>query len=137
MPPTPYVLRADLIRELIAYGMLDVNGQQRATSRVQSVVTATTVTPNIDLEDAVDVTALASALTIAAPTGTPGNFQGLTLRFKDNGTARVLTWNAVYVAGGTALPVITVVNKILTVGFLYNSANGLNKWQCVASAQEA
>lgn len=131
------VLRSDLVRELIAWGILDATGEMRVTRRVQSVVSAATVTPNADTDDAVDITALATAVSIAAPTGTPTNMQGLTIRIKDNGTARAITWNAAFVAGGTDLPSITVLSKILTVGFLYNSANGLNKWQCVASAQEA
>ena len=104
--------------------------------RVQSVTDAATVTPAADTNDCVDITALAQAVTIAAPTGTPTNFQRLIIRFKDNGTARAITWNAAFVAGGVALPSTTVLSKILTVGFFYNTANSLNKWQCVASAQE-
>lgn len=104
--------------------------------RVQSVTDAATVTPNADTNECVDITALAQAVTIAAPTGTPTNFQTLIIRFKDNGTARAITWNAAFVAGGVALPTTTVISKILTVGFFYNTANSLNKWQCVASAQE-
>ena len=105
--------------------------------RVQSVANAATVTPNADADDAVDITAIAQAVTIAAPTGTPINFQKLIVRFKDNGTARAITWNAAFIAGGIALPSTTVISKILTVGFIYNTANSLNKWQCVASVQEA
>lgn len=111
-------------------------GSAPKTKRVQSVTDAATVTPNADANDCVDITALAQAVTIAAPTGTPTNFQSLIIRFKDNATARAITWNAAFVAGGVALPSTTVVSKILTVGFLYNTANSLNKWQCVASAQE-
>ena len=106
------------------------------TKRVQSVTDAATVTANADAQDCVDITALAQAVTIAAPTGTPTNFQTLIIRFKDNGTARGITWNAAFVAGGVALPSTTVLSKILTVGFFYNTANSLNKWQCVASSQE-
>ena len=106
-------------------------------SRVQSVTDAATVPPAGDTNDAVDITALAQAVTIAAPTGTPVNFQKLIIRFKDNATARAITWNAVFVAGGVALPTTTTLSKILTVGFIYNTANALNKWQCVASSLEA
>lgn len=110
---------------------------KRINPRVQSVSDAATVTPNGDSDDAVDITAIAQAFTIAAPSGTPVNFQKLTIRIKDNGTARAITWNAAFVAGGVALPSTTVVSKILTLGFIYNTANSLNKWQLVASAQEA
>lgn len=105
--------------------------------RVTSVTTSTTPTPNVDTTDAYDITALASAAAFGAPTGTPQNFQKLLIRIKDDGTARALTWNAAYVAGGTALPSTTVLSKILTIGFIYNTANSLNKWQCVGAAQEA
>lgn len=104
--------------------------------RVQSVTDAATVTPAADTNDCVDITALAQAVTIAQPTGTPTNFQKLIIRFKDNGTARAITWNAAFVAGGVALPSTTVLSKILTTGFFYNTANSLNKWQCLATAQE-
>ena len=83
------------------------------------------------------MTALAEAATFGAPTGTPVNGQKLIIRIKDNATARTLAWNAVYVAGGVALPTTTVLSKILNLGFIYNTANTLNKWQLVASAQEA
>lgn len=110
---------------------------KRITSRVQSVSDAATITPNADTNDCVDITAIAQAFTIANASGTPTNFQKLIIRIKDNGTARAITWGSDYVAGGVALPSTTVISKILTIGFFYNTANSLNKWQCVASAQEA
>jgi hypothetical protein len=109
----------------------------RVKRRVKSVADAATITPNADDDDVVDITAIAQAFTIANPSGTPTNFQDLRIRIKDNGTARAITWGSDYVAGGSALPSTTVLSKILTLGFTYNTANSLNKWQCVASAQEA
>jgi hypothetical protein len=105
--------------------------------RIQSVANAATITPNADTDDLVDIIAIAQAFTVANPTGSPANGQTLVVRIKDNGTARAITWGANFVAGGVALPTTTVISKILTVGFFYNTANSLNKWQCVASAQEA
>jgi len=70
-------------------------------------------------------------------TGTPTNKQTLFFEIKDNATARAITWGASFVAGGVALPTTTVASKILTVGFSYSTANSLNKWRCIASAQEA
>ena len=110
---------------------------KRVTPRVQSVSDAATITPNADTNDCVDITAIAQAFTIANASGTPTNFQKLIIRIKDNGTARAITWGTDYVAGGVALPTTTVISKILNVGFIYDTANSLNKWQCVASAQEA
>jgi len=100
------------------------------------LLTAATITPDADGNDCVDITAIAQAFTIANPTGTPTNFQKLLIRIKDNGTARAITWGNGYVAGGTALPSTTVLSKILTLGFIYNTANSLNKWQLVGSALE-
>lgn len=110
---------------------------KRITARVQSVSDAATITPDADANDCVDITAIAQAFTIANPTGTPTNFQKLIIRIKDNGTARAITFGSNYVAGGVSLPTTTVLSKILTLGFIYNTANSLNKWQLVASAQEA
>ena len=105
--------------------------------RVQSVTDAATVTPNADTNDCVDVTAIAQPVLFDIPGGTPVNFQQLIIRIKDNGTSRAITWNAAYVAGGVALPSATVISKILTITLRYNTANSLNKWQCIATAQEA
>ena len=59
------------------------------------------------------------------------------IRIKDDGTGRAITFGTDYVAGGVALPTTTIASKILTLGFVYNTANSLNKWQLVASSQEA
>lgn len=109
---------------------------KRITPRVTSVTDSATPTPSADNDDLYELTALAQAAAFAAPTGTPVNGQKLMIRIKDNGTARALTWNAAYVAGGVALPTTTVLSKILTLGFMWNSSNGLNKWMLVASSQE-
>lgn len=99
------------------------------------VATPSTVTPRFE-EDCIDITALANAITIKNPTGYPYNFKKLLIRIKDNGTARAITWESNYVAGGFPLPSTTVLSKIMTCGFMYNTANGLNKWQLVGFAQE-
>jgi hypothetical protein len=108
-----------------------------AIRRVVAITSSSTPTPDADVTDLYDVTALAAAPTMGAPTGTPYNGQLLMFQFKDNATPRALAWNAAYVAGGVALPTTTVTSKILTVGFMYTTANSLNKWRCIASAQEA
>lgn len=105
--------------------------------RVNGTTSSATPTPNADTTDLYALTAQAAAAAFGAPTGTPVNGQKLLIRIKDNGTARALTWDAAYVAGGTALPSTTVISKILTIGFIYNTDNSLNKWQCVGSQQEA
>lgn len=108
-----------------------------AKERTNGTTSSAAPTPNADTTDMYTLTALAEAATFGAPSGTPYNGQKLLIRIKDNGTARALSWNAIYVAGGTALPTTTVLSKILHVGFIYNTDNSLNKWMCVGSQQEA
>jgi hypothetical protein len=67
--------------------------------------------------------------------GTPTNFQTLVFRILDNGTNRAITWGASFQAMGTALPTTTTANKVLTVGFIYDSVD--SKWGCVASVTES
>jgi hypothetical protein len=112
---------------------------KRITARVTSLTSHATPTINTDDCDAVDITALATAITSMTTnlSGTPTNKQKLLFEIKDDGTGRGITWGASFVAGGVALPTTTVANKILTVGFIYSTANGLNKFRCIASAQEA
>jgi hypothetical protein len=77
------------------------------------------------------ITALASANTIGAPTGTLTDKNQLIIRIKDNGTARALTYNAVFrVSSDLALPSTTVVSKTLYLGFKYNVAD--TKWDLLA-----
>ena len=108
---------------------------KRITPRVDTVASASTVTPTGDASDLYTVTALAAAATIAAPSGTPVNGQKLLLRIKDNGTARALTWNAIYRIVGVTLPTTTVISKTTYVGCIYNSAD--TKWDVIAVATEA
>lgn len=122
---------------IATYTGIEILTNKRITSRVQSVTDAATVTPAGDTNDAVDITAIAQAFTIANPSGTPTNFQKLIIRIKDNGTARAISFGTAYVAGGVTLPSTTILSKILTLGFMYNTANTLNKWQLIASSQES
>ncbi len=85
--------------------------------------------------DQFEITAQAGALLFNAPGGTPLGGQKLIIRIKDNGTARALTYNAVFRAMGNALPTTTVISKTLYMGFIYNATD--TKWDLVAIAQEA
>lgn len=110
---------------------------KRITKRVTSISSHATPTINTDNCDAVTITAQAEAITSMTTnlSGTPTNFQSLVIRIKDNGTARGITWGSSFEAKGTALPTTTVLSKVLTVGFIYDTVT--SKWGCVASAQEA
>jgi len=100
-----------------------------------SVSTTATLTPDIDENEQEIVTDLASAMTIAAPTGTPSTGMKLVIRITDDGTARALTWNVIYRAIGVTIPSTTTANKILYVGCIYDEAG--SKWDVVAVKEEA
>lgn len=104
-------------------------------SGTQETTSTATFTINADLQDLGVITAQAAALTIAAPTGTPIQGQKLIFRIKDNGTARAITWNAIFRVIGTTLPTTTVINKTTYVGCIYNSTD--TKWDVVAVNTEA
>lgn len=79
------------------------------------------------------LTALAGAALFSAPSGTPVEGNTLTIRIKDNATARALTWNAIYRSLDTTnlpLPSTTVVSKWMYLGFIYNSTD--SKWDLVS-----
>lgn len=110
---------------------------KRITKRVTTIVSSATPTINTDSCDVVTITALAAAITsmTANLTGTPTNFQELRFRIKDDGTARAITWGASFEPRGVALPTTTVISKVLTTTFIYDTVSA--KWGCIASVQEA
>lgn len=104
---------------------------KRVTKRVGTTADSATPTPAADDVDMYTVTALAQAATFGAPTGTPTNGQPLLVRIKDNGTARALSFNAIYrFSTDMPAPTTTVLSKTLYLGFVYNSTD--TKWDCVA-----
>ena len=109
---------------------------KRITSRITTITSSATPTINTDNCDAVTITALAEAITSFTTnlSGTPTNFQKLIIRIKDNGTARAIAWGTSFEAKGVALPTTTVISKVLTVGFIYDTVT--SKWGCVAVAQQ-
>lgn len=109
---------------------------KRITKRITAIESNANPTINTDNCDVVDITAQAAAIASMTTnlSGTPTNFQSLIIRIKDDGTARSITWGAKYEARGVALPTTTVISKVLTVGFLYDTTTA--KWGCVASTQE-
>lgn len=108
---------------------------KRITKRVVSGASYTTSTTiNADITDIYDITAQAGALLFNAPTGTPTNGQSLIIRIKDNGTARALTWNAIFSGILDTLPSTTTLSKLLVMGFMYNSTT--SKWEFIAKTEQ-
>jgi hypothetical protein len=102
----------------------------RRTQRVSSSASASTVTPDVSAFDVYAFTALAAALTINAPIGTPVDGDRLIFRILDNGTIRALTWNATFTPIGVALPSSTTASKTTYVGCIYNANN--TRWDVIA-----
>lgn len=100
------------------------------------VTSSATVTPTGSARrNYLRVTAQAEAVTIAAPAGTAVDGNMVLIRMEDNGTARAITWNAIYRAIGVTLPTTTVLGKLMYVLASYNSAD--TKWDVTTVAQEA
>ena len=117
-------------------GNLTVNG---AISSISATITSSaTITPTANTTNQYNVTALATDASVAIPSGTPNDGQTLTIRIKDNGTPRALTWVTTaggYRAIGVTLPTTTVSSKILYVNCIYNSGDGF--WDAITVAQQA
>lgn len=101
---------------------------------VQSVASAATVTPNVDTNDMVIVTALAEATTLANPSGSPSQGQGLIVRIKDNGNAFGITYGSQYRAVGVELPTATIPDMTIYLGCIYNTTD--TKWDVIGVKEE-
>lgn len=122
---------SEVTDKAVGKGATQTLTNKRITVRIGTETSSSTSTPTADTVDQWNVTALAAADAFAAPSGTPTDGQKLIIRIKDNGTARALSWNAIYRASSDlALPTTTVINKTLYLGFIYNSADA--KWDLVA-----
>lgn len=101
---------------------------------VATVTSVATLTPT-SAANQHNITNQAVALTIAAPTGSFLDGQGLLIRIKDNGTARAITWNGVFRAVGITLPTTTVVSKVVYIGAKWNAAESV--FDVIAVGQQA
>lgn len=105
---------------------------KRITPRVSTAASTATLTPDANAHDVIAVSAQAAALSIAAPVGVPTDGQALIIRIRDNGTARAISWNAIYTAyTPTDLRTTTVVGKPFIFQFLYNSST--SNWELLHS----
>lgn len=85
---------------------------------------------NTDSFDLVNFTSLGTAITsmTTSLTGTPVLGQRILLGFKDDGTARAITWGASFQSGPATLLATTVISKQHWVGLVYDGT----KWTCFA-----
>ena len=93
---------------------------------VPATVTLGNLTIDISSTDLFEAEGLTGAVTLLAPSGIPVDGQKLIIRFKDNGTARAITWTTTtgaFRAVGITLPTTTVLSKVTYVGCIYNSTS--------------
>ena len=102
--------------------------------RLLSIVSGTSLSPNLDLYENYEITALATDIIINNPVGNLHDFHKLLFRIKDNGSAKQITWGSNFIAGGIDLPAETMDGKISHIGFIWSSA--ISKWMCIASLTE-
>lgn len=102
---------------------------------VQRVVSAasytTSTTIDADATDLYEITAQAGSLLFNAPSGTPTNGQVIEIRIKDNGSARTITWNAIF---NWSPPSTTIAGKWSCWFFQYNSTT--SNWNYMGKRDE-
>lgn len=109
----------------------------RPVVRVVNIASTSFPSPPVDICDIYKVTALATDVAITAPTSYTHSIaegQGMVMRIKDDGTARALTWGAIYRPIGLTLPTTTIPGKTLYIGMFYNLTD--TKWDVVGINQE-
>lgn len=103
--------------------------------RVASIASSATPTPNADTTDELVITALATGMTLEAPTGTPNDGQNLIIRIKDNGSAQTIAYDAIYRVIGVTLPTTTVSGKTIYLGMKFNAADDV--WDVLSVGRQA
>lgn len=83
-------------------------------------------------EDFITITALNQNLTISNPVNTVSDGHSINFRFKDDGTARTLSFGSSYRAIGGSLPTTTVVGVWLNLRATLNLVD--SKWDILISA---
>lgn len=112
--------------EIPATSTLEVftSGLKRGWGR--SVVPGATITVNTDAFDTYLITSMGAALTITL-SGTGRN--RILVGFRDDGTARAITWANAQSSGAGTLPTTTVISKTHWVGLIHDGTT----WTCLAA----
>ena len=123
------------LASVITAGFTRVGQEIKAMRGTKQSATSTATLAPVATDRQLVLTAQAAALAVSAPTGSPQNGDKMLFAVKDNGTARAITWNAIYVACGSTPPATTVAGKWVYVGFIYNTT--ASKYHCVEVSQES
>ncbi len=104
---------------------------KRVTRRSGTTASSATPTINTDNTDIYTLTAMSAAVTSMTTnlSGTPNVGDELIIGFKDNGTARAITWGTSFVSSGVAtLLATTVISKQHWVKLMWDGSH----WACLA-----
>lgn len=102
-----------------------------------TLVSPTNLTPNVDAQDWIAITALANALTVNAPVGTLFEGLGLSIAIAATGANRVVTFNSIYrvpVSSSLTNSVTVLAGTETVFSFRYRAAN--NTMRFVAAVPE-
>ena len=103
----------------------------RIVPRIATTTTTTSFTFDADLYDMQTITALSGTVTMNNPIGTLADGQKIMIRIKSDAAVRTLTWSGTqWRAGEMALPIATIANKTMYLGFIWNAAD--SKWDFIA-----
>lgn len=99
---------------------------KRIASRTRPMVTTVTITPDLTHAEHYIITALGGALTVVNPIGNPRDADAISIRIKDDGTVRAITWGSEFRG---SMFTATVVGKTHYAMFRRNTAE--TKWDCI------
>jgi hypothetical protein len=115
-------------KPMVTRDSTDTFTNKRITPRTVGLIAAGVIGSWQDAFDLVTLSAQDQALTVGSPGGSPTEGQPLGLRFKDDGSARAITWNGIYRSIAT-LPTTTVAGTVMYIFFRYNAQD--SKWDCL------
>lgn len=107
-----------------------VVSNKRINTRVFTVTSTGTATPDINTTDDYVITEQSGSLTLSVPTGTPLQGQRLMYIIGGNSTSSLIQWNAIYRAISVTLPTGTIPSGVIYAGMKYASA--ANRWDVLA-----
>ncbi len=142
-PTTLSASRTATLPDATGVVVLDTATQTLSAKRIDPrVVAAAATTGNLtingDTTDVYRAEGLTGAITFLQPSGTPVDGQQLTIRLKDNGSARVIAWtttSGAFRAVGITLPTTTAAGKVTYVRCIYNAIDVF--WDAIATVTQA
>lgn len=101
-------------------------------TRSISTTSTATLTPNVDSYDLFVISAQATALLIANPTGTAVLGNGFMVDIEDDGNAQAITYGNLFASTFVTLVNTTIAGKRMKLVFQYNGTN----WELIQVINE-